>query len=146
MCLRHGESTLFCSHARKSKKARAAHLCDTRYLAHAMSVRGLAIETILPAGERLAVSFVTNLSANGALLGFLEPGEALRAWARRLYEGFPLAVMGLDVFSASQLEDPGDIIVSDVNASPGLAQIYAHGHRDVVVRVWERILEVPFRD
>jgi D-alanine-D-alanine ligase-like ATP-grasp enzyme len=121
-------------------------LCDARYLAHAMSVRGLTMESVLPAGERLSVSFITNLSASGALLGFVEPGDALRAWARRFYEGFPLAVMGLDVFSTSSLEDPTDIVVTDVNATPGLTQIYEHGHHDVVARVWERILEIPFRD
>jgi len=127
-----------------TRASQVGSLRDARYLAHVTAARGLTLDSVLPEGELLPVSFITNLSASGALLGFVEPSEALQLWARRLYAGFPLKVMGLDVFSASSLADPGDIIVTDVNASPGLTMVYGAGHRDVVERVWERILASVF--
>lgn len=124
--------------------ARKAGLANRRYLEHVLGRRGFTQDSILPKGEILPVNFIANLGASGDFLGFVGVSETLRAWARRLHAGLPLAVMGIDVFSASSLADPGDFIVTDVNASPALMTLHALGHEDVVEEAWDRILTIPF--
>lgn len=109
-----------------------------------LAARGLTIESPLGAGARLAVDFVSNISANGRFSGFIEPSPALRNWASRLARTVSLRVTGIDVFSRSRLLDPGDIIVTDVNGSPNLGTLYDLGHRDLVFDVWSTILRKTF--
>jgi glutathione synthase/RimK-type ligase-like ATP-grasp enzyme len=124
--------------------ARDAGLVNPRYLAQELGRRGLSPQSILPQDEALAVNFIANLGASGDFLGFVAIGESLRGWVRRLHAALPLAVMGIDVFSASSLVDPEDCIVTDVNASPALATLHALGHEDVVEEAWDRILAIAF--
>ena len=51
---------------------------------------------------------------------------------------------GIDVFSRSELTDPSDFIVTDVNGAPNLGTLYDLGYRDLVMGVWRDILRKTF--
>jgi cyanophycin synthetase len=109
-----------------------------------LATRGLTPESRLEAGKTLAVDFVSNISANGRLAGFVEPTASLRSWARRIARTVSLRVTGIDVFSRSRLGEPEDIVVTDVNGSPNLGTLYDLGYRDLVFDVWGTILRKTF--
>jgi len=120
---------------------KAERRVNSRYVEVRLRSEGLTPQSILDAGRVMPVDFIANLSARGDFLGFIEPGENLRAWARRLHHALPLHVMGLDVFSASRLAEPGDLIITDINASPALVTLQALGHEAIVAEAWDRILD-----
>ena len=117
---------------------------DRDFLDMTLCRGGRSLDSVPDAGERLELGFVANISSVGSFGGFVEVSEAVAAWARRLHRSIPLEVMGVDVFSASQLADPDDLVVIDVNGSPGLATLYDLGHRELVRDVWRTILERYF--
>jgi len=114
------------------------------FLAWRLRSRGLTLESILPKGETLQVDAVSNISAGGQFTGFIEPSEALRDWARGVARTVGLRVTGIDAFSRSELRDPTDIIVTDVNGSPNLGTLHDMGHKKIVQDVWKHILHKTF--
>ena len=141
-----GESTVheLCERLVSERPEPLAALATSSYLRSQLKAHGLAQNSVLSKNARLAVDFVSNISASGRFDGFLEPSDALRAWARRLAKTVSLRVTGVDIFSASRLADTGDIIVTDVNGSPNLGSLYDLGHRDLVFEVWSSILKKTF--
>lgn len=117
---------------------------DSSYFRSQLQARGLTAESVLSKDARLPVDFVSNISASGRFGGFLEPSDALRAWARRLAQTVSLRVTGIDIFSPSNLAVLGDIVVTDVNGSPNLGTLYDLGYRDLVFHVWGSILRKTF--
>ena len=116
------------------------------YLRAVLSTRGLSFESVLAIGDTIAIDFISNISASGRFVGFVEPSAALCNWATRLAKAVSLRVTGLDVFSSSRLSDPDDIIVTDVNGSPNLGTLYDLGHKELVLDIWRRILDKTFDD
>lgn len=114
------------------------------YLQMQLERSGLSRDSVLEKGRSLQIDFVANIAAGGRFAGFVEANAALRAWAARVARTVGLRVTGLDVFSKSQLEDPTDITVTDVNGSPNLATLYDLGDRALVMGVWRQILEKTF--
>ena len=119
-------------------------LARSSYLRAQLAARRLGFASVLPKGDRVAVDFVSNISAGGRFGGFFEPTVAMRDWARRIARTISLRVTGVDIFSASDLTDTRDIIVTDVNGSPNLGTLYDLGHRDLVFAVWRTILRKTF--
>jgi cyanophycin synthetase len=120
---------------------RAGRAVNPRYIAYRLSAAGLGPQSVLAEGAVLPVDFIANLSARGDFLGFVEPCEALRDWARHLHAALPLHVMGVDVFSRSALGAPEDFIVTDINASPALTTLAGLGQKAMVAAAWDRILD-----
>ena len=116
----------------------------SEFLHSILSVRGLTFDSVLARGDTLPTDFICNISANGRFAGFVEPTATLREWTKRLAMTISLRVTGLDVFSASQLAEPADIVVTDVNGSPNLGTVYDLGHRELVLDVWRCILDKTF--
>jgi glutathione synthase/RimK-type ligase-like ATP-grasp enzyme len=122
----------------------AADASVSDYLRKQMLSRALTLQSVLEAGARLETDIVANLSAGGHFAGFIEPSQNTRAWARKLAKAVSLRVTGVDVFSASELTDLDDAIVTDVNGSPNLGTLFDLGHRDLVFAVWQIILRKTF--
>jgi len=114
------------------------------YFHYVCQRKNLRPDSILSPGERLEIDFIGNLAAGGQFAGFVQPTPQLGAWALRLAQTVSLRVTGIDVFSHSELRDPGDIIVTDVNGAPNLSTLYDLGHRDLVLAIWRRILDKAF--
>jgi cyanophycin synthetase len=121
-----------------------ASLPTSSYLRSQLKAHGLTWESVLAGNVRLAVDFVSNISASGRFDRFLEPSNALRAWTGRLAKTVSLRVTGVDIFSLSRLAETDDIIVTDVNGSPNLGSLYDLGHKDLVFQVWSSILRKTF--
>lgn len=121
-----------------------AALPTSSYLRSQLKAHHLSWDTVLGSNVRLAVDFVSNISASGRFDGFLEPSNALRAWASRLAKTVSLRVTGVDIFSSSKLAETDDIVVTDVNGSPNLGSLYDLGHKDLVFAVWSDILRKTF--
>jgi len=119
-------------------------LLGSPFLAWRLRSRGMTLESILPKGETLQVDAVSNISAGGRFTGFIAPNDALRAWARGIARTIGLRVTGIDAFSRSELSDPADIIVTDVNGSPNLGTLHDMGHKKIVQDVWKHILHKTF--
>ncbi|MBV9330074.1 MAG: hypothetical protein JOZ55_00820 [Alphaproteobacteria bacterium] len=117
---------------------------SSSYLERTLAVRELSFDSILATGQQLPVDFIANIASGGSLAGFLEPDDALRAWARRLARAVSLRVTGIDIFSASALAEVDDILVTDVNGSPNLGTLYDAGHRELVLDTWGHILQKTF--
>jgi glutathione synthase/RimK-type ligase-like ATP-grasp enzyme len=125
----------------------ASPLFDVRrssFLQAALQVRGFSEDAVLPDGEALAIDFISNISASGRFAGFTEPSPPVREWARRLARTVSLRVTGIDVFSRSELADPSDFFVTDVNGAPNLGTLHDLGYRDLVMGVWRDILRKTF--
>jgi glutathione synthase/RimK-type ligase-like ATP-grasp enzyme len=123
---------------------RVPDLLNSSYFRAQLEKRGVSANSILPRGMEIPIDFVANISAGGALLGLLEPGPQLRAWARRLASSVSLRVTGVDIFSPSGLADVQDILVTDINGSPNLGTLYDLGYRELVFDVWQTILRKTF--
>ena len=119
-------------------------LLASPFLAWRLRDRELTPESILPKGDTLQVDAVSNISAGGQFTGFIEPSEPLRIWARGIARTIGLRVTGIDAFSRSELRDPSDIVVTDVNGSPNLGTLHDMGHRAIVQDVWKHILTKTF--
>jgi cyanophycin synthetase len=119
-------------------------LLASPFLAWRLRARGLTLESILPTGEALQVDAVSNISAGGQFTGFIEPSQPVRDWARGIARTIGLRVTGIDAFSRSELADPSDIIVTDVNGSPNLGTLHDMGHKTIVQDVWKHILHKTF--
>jgi glutathione synthase/RimK-type ligase-like ATP-grasp enzyme len=141
-----GESTVreLCKQLVSERPEQLAGLATSSYLRSQLRAHGLTQDSVLSKNVRLAVDFVSNISASGRFDGFLEPSDALREWARRLAKTASLRVTGVDIFSESRLAETRDIVVTDVNGSPNLGSLYDLGHRDLVFAVWSSILRKTF--
>jgi len=143
-----GESTVrdLCARLASERPEPFASLPTSSYLRSQLKAHGLTWDTVLGRNVRLAVDFVSNISASGRFDGFLTPSDALRAWASRLATTVSLRVTGVDIFSPSRFSETDDIIVTDVNGSPNLGSLYDLGHKDLVFDVWSSILKKTFDD
>lgn len=141
-----GETSIrdLCRRLATERPEQLGALEDSSYFRSQLQAQGLTPASVLSRNVRLAVDFVSNISASGRFDGFLEPSDMLRAWARRLAETVSLRVTGIDIFSPSNLAVLDDIVVTDVNGSPNLGTLYDLGHRDLVFDVWRSILKKTF--
>ena len=141
-----GKNTVraLCEAAMRANLAPEWNPLESEYLRTTLSVRGLSLESVLPPGEKLAIDFISNISAGGRFAGFIEVAPDLRKWARKIARTVSLRVTGLDLFSRSELADVNDIIVTDVNGSPNLGTLFDCGHRELVLGVWRQILDKTF--
>ncbi len=62
----------------------AGAILDSPFLAWRLARRGLTRQSVLPAGERLQIDAVSNISAGGQFTGFVALSDVLRDWARGL--------------------------------------------------------------
>ena len=135
---------MLCERLTAARPEAFAGLERSPYLRAQFAASALGWNSVLPAGASLTIDFVSNISAGGTFAGFVEPSNALRAWARRIAGAVSLRVTGIDIFSHGAPDRTDDIVVTDVNGSPNLGTLYDMGHKDLVFDVWRRILRKTF--
>lgn len=115
----------------------------SRYVREMLRRRGYGLGSVLPPGESFPIDPVANLAAGGSIAElFTWAPEPVRTWSRRIAELFGLRVLAIDFFSAQPLEACAEPIVLEVNGTPSLVSLAERGERELVTRIWNRILDL----
>ncbi|HYH19276.1 MAG TPA: hypothetical protein VD995_11730 [Azospirillum sp.] len=120
---------------------------DASYLREALKQAGLDLAGVPPAGFVLPITARRNISGGGRVSGFAtDMSDALRDYVRRLSAVVGLRVCGIDVFSRTAEPDPDGFTLLEVNANPSLSGVAKAGHREEVLRLWERVCALRFAE
>lgn len=116
---------------------------DREWILEQILQHGVTWNTPLPQGLRIELGGVSNLLAGGRPVGFTRQAPpGCRDWLRRLAGLLGLRLFAVDLFSRSELADPTDYCVLDVNSNPHWEVLRSMGREAVWKSTWERILEL----
>jgi D-alanine-D-alanine ligase-like ATP-grasp enzyme len=121
---------------------------DDARIVRSLDRRGLRLDSIPAASQRLALRDISNLSAGGTAEDVTDQvAPRWRTMGRDLAASFGLQFCGVDL-ACGDIADPGaDYSILELNAAPGLdhyASVGAHQER-VVRELYAKVLNVPPR-
>jgi D-alanine-D-alanine ligase-like ATP-grasp enzyme len=121
---------------------------DDARIVRLLERRGLALDSIPAAGQRLALRDISNLSAGGTAEDVTdEVAPRWRTMGRDLAATFGLQFCGVDLACGDIADDGADYSILELNAAPGLdhyASVGAHQER-VVRELYAKVLNVAPR-
>jgi len=119
---------------------------DNPFLKLQLKNSNLILDSVLKKNQRLIISPKSNLSAGGNLQNYsTQFSKATQEWVKKLSQDLSLRVCGIDVFTSSNLDNPEDFTIIEVNANPSLSGIYEHGETETALKIWEKILNKYFQ-
>ncbi len=93
---------------------------DSHFVRAQLEHRKLNSNSILEEGDSLPVASIANLWAGGGITDYSETiSNATKKWIKKVSRVFNLRVMGLDVFAEGSINNPGNMIILEVNHNPG---------------------------
>jgi len=119
---------------------------DNPFLKLQLKNLNLTPDSILKQNQKLAISPKSNLSAGGNLQNYSTRfSKATREWVKKLSRDLSLRVCGIDIFTSSNLDNPEDFTIIEINANPSLSGIYEHGENEKALKIWKKILNKYFQ-
>ena len=113
---------------------------DSPFLREALAGRGLALTSVLGAGETLPFAARGNVSAGGLISDFSESvPEDWARWAARIVAILGLRVAAVDFFAPHEGAPVSTLNLIEVNSNPSLSGLIALGRDDLARDIWRRV-------
>lgn len=117
------------------------------FLQNELAKREKNMTSVLPMGESLRIAAKTNIDAGGTITDYTETvTPSCAEWAKKVAAVMNLRVCGIDLFSTTDLENPENFTILEVNRNPFLKGIYTAGHQEKALAIWGEILQKYFTE
>lgn len=118
---------------------------DSEYLKGLLRNVKKTISSVLEHDRELFMQETANISLGAQITEYREKvPKKLDAWAKRLGDTVGLDVMGVDVFTKGDWDEPEKYLIIEINSNPALSGIYAKGHKDKAYEIWGKIMKKFF--
>ena len=95
----------------------------------------MALDAVLPKGERWEIPGRMNLSAGGTMMLEASSAGAASTLARQAARALGLRVAAIDLFAGIG-GDPGAMQVIEVNSNPSIRLLEQSGRGDLILKIW----------
>ncbi|GAB4190990.1 MAG: hypothetical protein Tsb002_19310 [Wenzhouxiangellaceae bacterium] len=116
---------------------------DKNWILEQLLRHKLTWNSVVPAGLTIRLGACSNLISGGQFSDFSQqPLPACEQWLNRIARLFRLELFAVDLFSASQLRDPTDFCVIDINSNPQLESLDYFNQDHLRQQIWQKILQL----
>lgn len=107
----------------------------------------LKLNSVLKKDFNLEISSTKNISAGGSISNYSEKvSKETQKWVKKVTDIFSIRVCGIDIFTKSDINNPEDFIVIEINSNPFLSGIKKIGKNEKVFQIWKKITDKFFNE
>jgi len=118
------------------------HIPLSPFVASNIKAKKKSLRSVLSVDEQLDASPVANITQGADISHYNEKfsGDLIN-WCKQVHTLFPNQVIGIDLFSNSNLQDVKEFEIIELNLQPSLVGIYDHGEKKMVNTIIDIILD-----
>ena len=119
---------------------------DSSFVRETLKRHALGLKDVPTQGKTMPFSPAMNLAMGGEIQEYSEHfSQALHNYVHTIYRLFNLRVFGLDVYTASEINDISSLSILEINGNPSIESADKFSKTDVVHRLWTYVIEETFK-
>jgi cyanophycin synthetase len=118
---------------------------DKEYLKQLLKNEKKNLQSILHTNKELTLQETANISLGAKITDYREKvPKIIHDWAKAISRTTGLNVLGVDIFTKGEWNEPSKYLIIEINSNPALSGIYNKGHQEKAFSIWKKIFDSFF--